>query len=154
VDYVSSLSWGGGGKLLGYVKDREIWALELATPAEAGTLDCQDSLVVLYRAFGTYVSQHDGLLPAPEQDKEGKWRSGAFFWVDALAPYLDKPDALKCGAHESQPSSYLFNRELWGKKLIDVANPGKTPLLTEAMPRHGGKENVLYANGGVALQSR
>jgi len=151
IDYSSNLSWDGTGKRLAYVRDQEIWRLELAGPAEAMTLDCQDNLAALYRGFAAYATAHQGLLPSPGQDAEGKWRKGDFFWIDALAPYIENGAALKCSPRETAPSSYLFNPTLWGKGTGDPELAAMA-LLTEVQPRHEGRRNVLYLNGGVRLE--
>jgi hypothetical protein len=153
IDYTSSISWDGACRRLAYVRDRDIWLIELATPSEAATLDCQDNLAALYKAFTQYAGQHGGLLPSPEQDTEGKWRQGDFFWVDALAPFIEQQSVLECSSRETLPSSYSFNRDLWGKSLADVSATRDVPLLTETQPSHGGRRNVLTPDGQIRLQA-
>lgn len=152
-DFTSSMSWNGPGRRLAYVRDREIWTMDLATPQEAAVLDCRDNLAALHRAFAAYAKEHNGLLPSPDQDKEGKWRAGGFFWVDALAPFMQVSDVLKCNPRETEPSSYLFNRDLWGKSMGEAGAVQQSPLLTEAQARHDGRRNVLLLNGTIRLEA-
>ena len=123
---------------------------------------CTENLQSLYIAFNKYVEYNDGLPPAETwQDQEDF--KGA----------VQKDEWLHCpevsNRHDTK-FGYAYNaalsgRKLNGKKLNDMPDAAKTPLLYDStnltknahdsqtsLPkpgRHGGKNNILFCDGHI-----
>lgn len=124
--------------------------------------DCPENLKSLYFAFAQYVDGN-GSLPSAE-----RWMDN-----DELSSKVQKEEWFHCPEVSNRHDSnygYAYNdllsqRKLNGKKLQEMPNAAKTPLLYDSsnlgksahdafvsLPRsgrHGGRNNVLYCDGHV-----
>ncbi len=123
---------------------------------------CTENLQSLYFAFGKYVEYNDSLPPAE------KWQD-----QDDFKGAVQKEEWLHCPAVSNRHDGkfgYAYNaalsgRKLKGKKLNEMPDAAKTPLLFDStaleknakddfksLPkpgRHGGKNNVLFCDGHI-----
>ncbi len=123
---------------------------------------CTENLKSLYFAFGKYVEYNDGLPPA------ANWQD-----QDDFKAAIQKDEWLHCPAVSNRHDTkfgYAYNaalsgRKLGGKKLNEMPDAAKTPLLYDStdvaknahdsltsMPkpgRHGGKNNILFCDGHI-----
>ena len=121
---------------------------------------CSDRLKKLYSAIQNYAQSYDDTLPPAD-----KWTTAI---TDPSQSYVAKEQSnwLDCPANGK--FGFAMNDALSGKKLKDVADKEKTPLLYESASRnvdahgnmtdapnpgrHGGKNNILYMDGSVKAQ--
>lgn len=135
-----------------------IWSLlapMMAGGREAGgpqARNCRERLRVLAGAFWKYAQDHDGTLPGEN-------------WVEAITPYLETPDLLRCPARPEQQVGYAMNEKLVGAVIEELEEPEETILLfdtwlddpapvggPEAVPDAGIHDegvNAVYLNGTV-----
>lgn len=159
---VVALGWiGSGGKQV-YDVYRDIMQKPASggQPTSAADKSCPDRLKKLYDATMLYAEAWDGTLPPADH------------WMSALRDpaqpfgeeeYLHCPDVSK-GAGPKY--GYAMNSELGGKRIKDVKDAAKTPLYFDsdnlsldasaaappANGRHGGKSNVVFADGHAGQQ--
>ncbi len=148
VPYGQAVTWAGDGRTCVVVTGRDLLLLGLATGSEVETKGCASNLRKLYAALVAYTQAQRGNLP-----EAGAAEGGQEKWVAAVTPYLSDVAVLGCPleVEARAGSSYEFNPALSGKVLAYVEERATTPLLTERVPRHGGKRAVLMADGQVRL---
>jgi len=139
--------------------DDAIWQLLVPIIAEGGGEEggpqgaaCRQHLKQIGLAFMMYAQDNNGALPGQD-------------WVEAITPYLETEDSLRCPAHPELAVGYAMNEKLVGAILAEVTEPGETILLFDtdldaanpvggpgAVPQdgiHGEGVNVVYADGRV-----
>jgi hypothetical protein len=119
---------------------------------------CVSHLGAINGALELYSTDNNGRLPPCDR------------WTDALdgtgggPDYFGSPDVYHCPTDRS-PYAYAMNSKFSGKKLAEVRKQGKEPLVYEStagranasdnvssLPspgRHGGKNNILCADGTI-----
>lgn len=123
---------------------------------------CTENLQSLYHAFEKYVEYNDGLPPAETWQDQDDFKAA-----------VQKDEWLHCpevsNRHDNK-FGYAYNaalagRKLGGKKLNEMPDAAKTPLLYDStdlaknahgsltgLPRpgrHGGKNNILFCDGHI-----
>lgn len=123
---------------------------------------CTENLQSLYFAFGKYVEYNDSLPPAETWQDQDDFKAA-----------IQKDEWLHCPAVSNRHDNkfgYAYNaalskRKLNGKKLKEMPDAAKTPLLYDStdlaknahdsltsLPkpgRHGGKNNILFCDGHI-----
>jgi hypothetical protein len=123
--------------------------------ALADTTACQDQLQQLVRATQMYANASDDKLPDPD------------LWLDQIRPFLTSTATMHCLKDPVSGVSYAMNRNLAGKRLRQIANPGQTVMFLESTlhgvnpadkgeswpkpPRHPEGNVVAYADGSVRV---
>ncbi|MGC9317542.1 MAG: hypothetical protein ACP5KN_05835, partial [Armatimonadota bacterium] len=114
--------------------------------------NCRERLRAVAAAFRQYARDHDGALPGQN-------------WVEAITPYLETPELLRCPARPDRQVGYAMNEKLVGAVIEGLEEPGRTILLfetsvddpapvggPEAVPEMGIHDegiNAVYADGSV-----
>jgi len=118
---------------------------------------CEEQLQALVRAVQMYASSSEDMLPDPSR------------WLQQIRPFLQGSPALHCPTDPTPGVSYAMNRNLVGKKLHQIANPGLTVMFYESTlhgdnpadkgetwpkpPRHPEGNLVAYADSSVRAVS-
>jgi len=124
--------------------------------------DCTENLKSLYLGFEKYVEYNDALPPAETWEDQDDFKGA-----------IQKDEWLHCPAVSNRHDTkfgYAYNaalagRKLGGKKLSEMPDAAKTPLLYDStdlakdahdsltsLPkpgRHGGKNNILFCDGHI-----
>lgn len=150
----------------GWVVDlsRPLLPLDISTPDPlkaaadmADRMQCEQQLTQLARAIRMYASSSNDMLPDPAR------------WTEQIRPFLAQGSKLHCPTDLAPGISYAMNRNLAGRKLGEIANPGLTVLLYESTlhgnnpadtgetwpreRRHGEGNLVAYVDGSVRVVS-
>ena len=138
----------------GAIKDTTV-----APPQDApATASSAQNLKDLYAAFSQYAGSNEGVLPPAE-----KWMEN-----EDLKGYIQKDEWLHDPAVSTghdEKFGYAYNDAVAGKKLKEIPDAAKTPLLYESsntaksahdavtsLPkpgRHNGKNEILFCDGHV-----
>ena len=124
--------------------------------------DCAENLKSIYLGFEKYVEYNDALPPAETWEDQDDFKGA-----------IQKDEWLHCPAVSNRHDTkfgYAYNaalagRKLGGKKLSEMPDAAKTPLLYDStdlakdahdsltsLPkpgRHGGKNNILFCDGHI-----
>lgn len=143
-------------KELGYDRPRE----QKAAPDTSK--NCTQSLSEIYKGFVSYVNINDALPPAAKWLDEEDFLSGvqANEWLHCPAVSNRKDDKYGYAFNEA-----LAGKKLGGKKLAEIPDAAKTPLVFDStnlaknahdnltsLPkpgRHNGLNNILYCDGHI-----
>jgi len=86
----------------------------------ADKMACEDQMQMLVRAIQMYANASSDLLPDPKR------------WLEQIRPYLQPGFTGHCPLDAMPGISYAMNRNLAGKRLKQLANPGLTVVLYES----------------------
>ncbi len=86
---------------------------------KAQQAECISNLKQLGLAALMFAQDHDETFPSAEK------------WTDELMPYMGDPGILKCPAAGGLECAYLFNANLGGRHLAEVANAAEVVLFFE-----------------------
>jgi len=126
------------------------------------SLNCKESLNKIYLGFQHYADVNDALPPAAkwidEEDLRGAVQADEWFHCPTVS---DRKDDKYGYAYNDA----LAGRKLNGKKLAEIPDAAKTPLVFDSsvlsknahdaltsLPRpgrHGGRNNILYCDGHI-----
>jgi len=108
---------------------------------ESNRQRCLENLFVLGRALEMYAQDHQGCLPP----SRGPW--DYYYWMRGLSPeYLNGLDTFAYGSEEDKnnPSSFVSDPALGGRKLADLKKMGGVVLLKEREFNHNSLENRSF----------
>jgi len=106
-------------------------------------MKCEEQMSQLVRAIQMYATVSEDMVPDPAR------------WFDQVRAFLPAPGPAQAQGHCPSDSvagiSYAMNRNLAGKRLHQIANPGTTPLLYESAG-HGGNPAGVGENWPTPLR--
>jgi prepilin-type processing-associated H-X9-DG protein len=122
---------------------------------------CPDNLKQLYTAMMIYADSWDGTLPPADG------------WLDKIKDNVSQNEWLHCPEVSPERTGtkygYAYNEEVAGKRISELQDAGKTPLIYDStnlepgahdaaasLPkpgRHAGRNNVVFVDGNVSAEA-
>ena len=111
----------------------------LGTAPSPSSGECTRRLTELGRVLLGWAAKHAGRLPTAEA------------WLDDVLPLCSGPEILWCPVWGPE-LNYLYNPDVAGKRLDDIPDKARSPLLCCPMPHPGrGRVGVVLADGQVQV---